>query len=35
VILNLAVVLVPTPLFNAIASRRPRLDETRAADYFA
>jgi solute:Na+ symporter, SSS family len=35
VILNLAIAVVLTPLFNAMAARRPLRDETAPADYFA
>src|SRR5271157_2345778 len=35
VILNLAVVIVLTPIFNAMSARRPMIDETVAADYHA
>jgi len=35
VILNLVVVVVLTPLFNALASRGAHLDKTAAADYYA
>jgi SSS family solute:Na+ symporter len=36
VILNLAIAVVLTPLFNAMAARRrPHRDETAPADYFA
>ena len=34
-VLNLAVTIVLTPLFNALSSRREPRDETVAADYFA
>jgi len=32
VVLNPAVVIVPTPPFNALSSRRPRVEETTVAD---
>jgi SSS family solute:Na+ symporter len=35
VILNLAVVIVLTPVFNAMGARQPPVDETAAADYYA
>ena len=35
VILNLAVVVVLTPLFNGLSAPRAPIDETAAADYFA
>jgi solute:Na+ symporter, SSS family len=35
VILNLVIVVVLTPVFNAISARRAPMDETMAADYFA
>jgi len=35
VILNLAVAIVLTPVFNAITARRTPIDETIAADYRA
>ena len=35
VVLNLVVVIVLTPVFNAMGSRRELLDETAAADYYA
>jgi len=35
VILNLAVAIVLTPVFNSIAPGRARIDETAAADYYA
>jgi solute:Na+ symporter, SSS family len=35
VILNLAVVVVLTPVFNAISARGPAVDETVRADYYA
>jgi solute:Na+ symporter, SSS family len=35
VILSLAIAVVLTPLFNAMAARRPHHDETAPADYFA
>jgi SSS family solute:Na+ symporter len=35
VLLNLAVVIVLTLIFNAIGSRRAPVDETADADYFA
>ena len=35
VILNLALSAALTPLFNALSSRRTRLDETAALDYQA
>jgi SSS family solute:Na+ symporter len=34
-VLNLLIVIVLTPIFNAIGARRTRFDETVAADYFA
>jgi SSS family solute:Na+ symporter len=34
-ILNLAVVIVLTPIFNAMTAQKPIVDETVAADYFA
>jgi SSS family solute:Na+ symporter len=35
VVLNLVLAVVLTPLFNAMRSQRPHLDETAAADYYA
>ena len=35
VILNLAVVIVLTAVINALAARRPAIDATAAADYYA
>ena len=35
VVLNLALVIVFTPIFNAMSARRPTIDETVAADYHA
>jgi len=35
IVLNLAIAIVLTPLFNALGARRVPLDETVAADYFA
>jgi SSS family solute:Na+ symporter len=35
VVLNLALVIVFTPIFNATSARRPTIDETVAADYHA
>jgi hypothetical protein len=33
--LNLALVIVLTPIFNAMSARGPTIDETVAADYHA
>jgi SSS family solute:Na+ symporter len=35
VILNLVIVAVLTPVFNALSARRQPLDQTAAADYLA
>jgi hypothetical protein len=35
VILNLAVVIVLTPVFDAMGAQRRALDETVASDYYA
>jgi len=35
VILNLVLVIVLTPLFNALSARRSPVDQTAVADYFA